>query len=454
MKNNLLKRYIGPKEFYKKVAIIALPVAIQQFLNSSMGIISTIMVSQIGQVTAVGNAVQLEIVIITICFGAVTGAGIFVAQFFGAENPAKQKQSFGFGVIVCVGIGVIGMIIAHLFGRNILAFFVDDPVVTEMSWKYLRISLFSFIPICVHLMFSFAYRGIQKTFIPMIISSISMFVGVCINYLLIFGNFGFPELGVQGAAIGVVSAQTLAVIIHVVFAKVSKQPFMGSIKEVFKIEKKLAHSITKKTIPFTFNEFLFAMGGILYIRAFGQLGADAMESYYVGNQISNIFFFVVMGIGSACAAVLGASLGKGDMQEARRSGDYFIGMGLIVSLIAAIVILLSAEYLVMIFNLTDADIIRNSVLIVQVFALRLALRMFNVIVFASLRAGGDSKFLALLDSGIMWAIGIPLTFLLVGWFGITSIALVYLIVQVEQLIRMIVGLKRYNSDKWLQNLTR
>lgn len=454
MKSSILKRYLGPKEFYQKVATIAFPVAIQQLLNSAMGIIDSVMVSQIGQVTAVGNAAQIESIILTVCFGAATGAGIFVAQFFGARDTKNQKRAFGLGLVLCFVIGLVGVIISFFFGKTILSFFLNDSVVVESSWIYLQIVLLSYIPSSLTLMFSYAYRSIQKTFVPMLIGTVAMVLNVVINYTLIFGHFGFPEMGIAGAAIGTVVAQGVSILIHIIYATMTKQPFIGSVKELFHFDKHLFDSVVKKTIPFIINEFFFAIGGMMYIRAFGQLGTKAMDSYYVGNQISNVFFFVVTGIGNACSAVLGASLGKGDLEEARQRGDYFIGMGVIVSIIASIVILLSAEYLVAIFNLQDVSVIRNSVIIVQTFALRIALRMFNVIVFSSLRAGGDSKYLTFLDAGIMWLVGIPLSFLLVNGLGLDNIALVFLIVQLEQVVRIIFGMKRYYSGQWLQNLTR
>lgn len=454
MKSSIISRYIGPKKFYQKVAVIALPVAIQQLLNSAMGIVDSVMVSQIGQVTAVGNAAQIESIIITICFGAATGAGIYVAQFFGAKDVKNQKRAFGLGLVLCLLISILGVIISFFFGKTILGFFINDPIVVEASWSYLQIALLSYIPSGLTLMFSYAYRSIQKTFVPMVIGMIAMLLNIGINYTLIFGRFGFPRLGIVGAAIGTVVAQSTSILIHIIYAKVTKQSFFGTIKQLFHFDKHLFDSVLRKTIPFIINEFFFAIGGMMYIRAFGQLGTQAMDSYYVGNQISNVFFFVVIGVGNACSSILGESLGKGDMQEAKQKGDYFVGMGVIVSLIASIVILLSAEYLVAIFNLQDAAVVRNSVIIVQTFSIRIALRMFNTIVFSSLRAGGDSKFITFLDAGIMWLVGIPLSFLLVNGFQLDNIAIVFLIVQLEQVVRSIFGMKRYYGGQWLQNLTR
>jgi len=451
--NSWFHKYFGSKKFYQKVLMISVPIALQQLLNSAMGIVDSIMVSQIGQVTAVGSASQIEALMITICFGAATGAGIHVAQFFGAADEKNMKRSFGLGLILCFLMALFWTMIGLLFGRQIIGFFIRDKEVIEQSWKYLQLSVWSYIPGALAMMFSFGYRGIQKTIVPMMIGIVAMATNVTINYVLIFGQFGFPELGVQGAAIGTVISQFLAVFMHILYAHSSKQAFYGKINEMFQIPKELYRTIMKKTMPFIINECFFAIGGSLYIRAFGQLGTRTMDSYYVSNQIANVFFFVVTGISNACSSVLGASLGKGDMEQAKKDGNYFIGMALVLASVSSVVMIVSARGLVSLFGLQDPFVFETAVALLKAFSLRFALRMFNAIIFSSLRAGGDAKFLTLLDSGVMWAVGIPMSFLLVNGFQMTDIALVFLIIQLEQIVRFIIGIKRYVNGYWLKNLT-
>ena len=448
-----LRKYFGPREFYKKVLVISIPIALQQILSSAMGIVDSIMVARIGQVTAVGNAVQLENLMIGICFGAAIGSGIYVAQYFGANDEKNMKRSFGLGLILCFIIAATWTIIGLLFGKQIMSFFISEAEVVENSWHYLQIAAWSYIPSALALMFSFGYRGIQKTTVPMIIGVIAMVIHVSVNYLFIFGSFGFPELGVQGAGIGTVCGQSFALVAHIGYAYFSKQAFFGKAKEMFQIPKEMFQTMMRKTIPFVINEFFFSIGSTLYIKAFGQLGSKAMDGYYVGNQISNVFFFVVNGISNSCSSILGASLGKGDMKQAKEHGNYFIGMATVLAFLSSIVMIVSARPLVMLFGLEDVYVIETSVAILRAFSLRFALRMFNGIFFSSLRAGGDSKFLTILDSGVMWAVGIPLSFLLVNGFHMTDLPLVFLIIQIEQVVRLFIGAKRYASGDWMRNLT-
>ena len=142
-----------------------------------------------------------------------------------------------------------------------------------------------------------------------------------------------------------------------------------------------------------------------------------------------------------------------DGKKAKEEGDYLMSLATMMSMICLVFIYCASPILVSVFDLTNQQVINEAILIVKVFALRIALRFFIVIVFSSLRAGGDSKVLTLLDSGLMWSVGIPLAFISVHIFQIQSIAIVFLICQLEQIVRVYFGIKRYQTGKWIVNLT-
>ena len=454
MSSRFRKRWLGPPSFYKKVLVISVPLALQQLLNSAMGITDSIMVSWIGQVSAVGTAAQLENLMMTVGFGVASGAGIFMSQFFGRHDLAGERKAFGLGLILSLINALVWMMAARLLGLQIMGFDIQDPAVIESALQYLNIAMISYLPGALITMFSFAYRCIQKTHVPMLIGLCSMVVNVVLNYCLIFGHFGFPPLGVRGAALGTLCAQCTGLLIHGIYAWRTHQPFVGTPGQMFAIRADFAVPVLRRAWPLIVNELLFGFGNTLYIRAFGRLGTEAMDAYYVGNQISNMFFFIVQGLNSANGAILGASLGKGDLTLARQQGNWFVALAVVLSALSSVLILTFAQPMVSLFGLQNPRVFQDAVLIVRIFSLRISLRMFNVLVFSALRAGGDSKYLAFLDAGIMWLVGLPLAFVLVEGFHLTSIALVFLIIQVEQLVRMVIGLKRYFKGVWLVDLTR
>ncbi|MDR1793953.1 MAG: MATE family efflux transporter [Erysipelotrichaceae bacterium] len=447
-----MKRFFGPLPFYKKVAILSIPIVLQQLLSSTMGIVDAIMVARIDQVTAVGTAAQIDMFVNVVCYGASSGAGVFVAQFFGAKDPKGQRKTFGLIFSIVTGFAFLVILCCAFFGREILSFLIKDPIVIENSLIYLHVAMWSYLPAVIVGLFSFCFRSIQQNRIPTIISIFATVLHVILNYLLIFGNYGFPEMGIRGAAMGSVIAQWSALLIILVYSILTKPSFIGGVKELFARAPALSHKILTKTFPMIYNEFFFMLGSILMIKAFGQLGTQAMDAYYVGNQVTNIFYAAIYGLSSAVIAMLGAALGAGNMVRARQEGDYFIGMGLIISLLFAVVILLTAPWMVSLFGLSDPGVIAAAEAIIRIVSIRIGFRMFNIIIFSAIRVGGDSRFLSFLDAGVEWACGIPLAFFMVNVLGIHDIVTVFFWMNLEQAVRLLIGWKRFTSDRWIVNL--
>ena len=154
----VLKKWIAPKDFYKKVFLISVPLALQQLLNSAMGIADSMMVSWIGQVTAVGTAAQIENLMMTVGFGVASGAGIFMSQFFGKRDLKSEKKAFGLGVILSLINALVWVAASVFFGRQLMRFYIPDPTVIESALQYLMIAMISYLPGALITMFSFAYR--------------------------------------------------------------------------------------------------------------------------------------------------------------------------------------------------------------------------------------------------------------------------------------------------------
>lgn len=448
-----LKSLVAPKQFYKKVAFVALPITIQHLLNNMMGVVDSIMVSAINQVTAVGTALQLELLVLTIVYGVASGASIYIAQFYGAKDRSGQQKAFGFGLVLSLIVALVWYLIAHLFGEQVITFYIKDPEVIASALAYLSIAKYSYFPFALLMMFSFAFRSIQKTTIPMIIGVVSMALNILLNYLLIFGHVGFPQLGVVGAAYGTLIARVIGVGLYMIYSISKRESFMGTPKQLLNISKHQWNAMAKRTYPLIINEFFFGLGSTMFIRFYGTLGTNAMDSYYVGHKLSQMFMFVVMGVNAATAAILGADLGKGNLDQAKENAHHFIGLGLFLSTIMVGIIVVLAPVLVGLYQLDNPLVIESAIMIVRFFALRLAFRMFNVMIFASLRAGGDANYLTFIDAGILWLVGLPLAYILVYFVQLDNLPVILLIVQIEQLVRLVIGSIRVKRGIWLKNLT-
>ena len=455
MSTNWKETCIAPKAFYQKIANIALPLALQQILNQGASFVDTIMVSRAGGVSAVAVATQLDNLLGTVAFGINSGINIYSAQFFGARDWKSLKKCFGFQLLMNFLNFLVFFSVAQLGGHAILRFYASgEQGIAALGWQYMRIACWGYVFNAVISAFTFMYRAIHKTRVPMYIGFGINVINAGLNYLLIFGKAGLPQMGVAGAALATVIANGCGALAHIVYAAVTRQPFLGSFRELTGWDLTFLFPIIRRMLPLIANETLFGLGNTMYVKAYGLLGGSALEIYKIGNTVGSFFYVAVQGMNNAVGLVVGEQLGRQDLEGARRSVRWLFPVSGGLAVLMASLIALFAGPMVSLFGLRDAAVASAAVTMVRMFAIRVAFRLFNVIFMSSLRAGGDSLFLMFLDCGVLWLVGVPLAFAGVYVLHIRSIAGLFALIQLEQLVRMGIGWGRYRQGKWCRNLTR
>ena len=445
-----MSKYIGDRNFYSKTFRVALPISLQMLLGSGMAMVDTMMVSRIGMVTAVGNAGQMITLSQGISFGIVSGIAMFAAQFYGAKNENNLKKVFGLSLILGLVTSSLWVIIAFLFGDRILYFYLPDKEVLFYSLKYLRVVIFSLILFAVNDSFSILYRSMHKTRITLNIAIVGALSNILFNYIFIF----IFDFGVVGAALGTVTAQVICFVIYMFYSIKTKQPFIGRLSEIFNISFEFVKPILNKMWPLILNETMFGLGMTLFVKAFGVFGTQSMDAYYIATQIYYLFMFIVHGYGSAVSVLIGSRLGEGRIELAIRESRYQMALGFVLAVIMVSLLLLNIDNVLYLFNITDYMIYDVARSLLMVYSIKVFLRMFNFLMFSTLRAGGDTKVLNFLDSGLMYLIGIPIAFFSVSVLGIKSVVVVLLLCQIEQLVRLIITASRYRTNKWAKDLTK
>ena len=446
-------KYVGDKKFYSDVGRLAIPSMLQQLLSSAMGMVDTMMVSAIGMVSPVGVASQLGHVCTCISFGVMEGTGIYASQFYGADDRKNLQRTFGMTIILSLLVGLVFYGMIALRCVPVIRFYVKDPEVVKYAKIYLDLVKYSFPLNTCAMAFNYFYRCIHKTNVSMWISTTSMATNAIVNYILIYGKLGFAPMGVAGAAWGTIASQVVALGLYYGYSVISKAAFIGSPKVMFDISGEFFNKVMVRTYPTIINETLFGFGTSLYIKAYALLGTEVTDAYYVANTITNMFFSVCNGLSVSGSMLLGAELGKGDVEKAITESRWFLYLGLMLAAITGTIVIAAAVPLVSLFGLTKPDAITMSTAIVRVSAFRIALRMIVVVIFSSLRAGGDSRMLMVLDCGIVWFVGIPLIYGMIALLHMTNFPLIYFLAQFELVARIIIGMRRFTSNRWAVNLT-
>lgn len=443
-----VRAYIGDSDFYKKVYRIALPCALSQLLLSCRSIICSIMVSSIGMVTAVGNANNVIYLHDYLLWGLEAGAALFGAQFFGAGQYKNMAKTQGLFLTSSLLNALFWICVVFFFGDKLLLFYLNDLEILPNSWVYLRYVMISLIFMCITTSFRSMYQAMHRTRVAFCISGFYVLLNILCNYLFIY----VFHKGVAGAGMAVLASELICCIATICFALRDKPVFLVGVREMFSFHSGFVIPFIGKVLPIAFNEMLFGFGQSLFNKAYGMLGASSMEVIYVSSEILNLALFAVWGYGEAVSIIVGTLLGEGRIEQAKEESRYHLGLSFAVGALLWIFMVALSPVFLDLYHISDPVIYADCSKMLMVYGFKAFMRVFTYVMFCTLKAGGDSKIYNLLDSGIMYAVGIPIAFAGV-YFGAKDVVLLVLLCQMEQIVRFILTLKRYNSYKWANNLT-
>lgn len=450
-----MKKFWKDKLFLKSMFAIAIPIALQNLITSSLNMVDTLMISSLGQasIAAVGLANQLFFFYILISFGINSGSSIFIAQFWGKEDVASIRKVLGLALSISTIVGVIFTILAFFFPEYIMRIFIKEPEVIKLGSDYLRIVSLSYIITAIGFSYSVALRSTGRPNVPMIVSAISFVTNTVFNYLLIFGKFGFPELGVKGAAWGTVIARVVEITIIIYSVYSTKGPLSANLKELLNWDKDFVNKYLKTTYPVIVNEAFWSLGQVMYSIAYARIGEEATAAIQIANTIQNVFFVVVRGLANACTVMVGNKIGAGEETEAYDYAIKFLSISTITGLILGLALSLTPDLTLKLFRGLDPELYDVTKKLLITMGFFFVIRMFNsTAIVGVLRGGGDTKFSAYLDIVGAWIIGVPLAF-----FGALVLRLpvyyVLALVSVEEIFKALVALPRMLSKKWIKNVT-
>lgn len=446
---------IKNKELLKLMGKIAVPIALQSLIGSSLSLIDNLMVGALGELelNAVGVSVQVFFIYWMMLFGFCSGAATFISQFYGVRDIGNIKKTTGFTITVTMSVGLMFFIAAMAFPQYILRIFTRFPEVIETGVPYIRIGAPTFLMLAITQPFTVALRATQQTKLPLYASATALATNTFLNYVLIFGKFGMPALGVNGAALATCIARFLemSLILYVVFVR--KNIIAGRPLEYFGYSRALAVRIVKNALPTTANETLWGLGTSLYIAAFARIGITEGAAIQACNTINNLFTMAAFSIGDAVLILVGQKLGEGKKELAYEMARKMVVMGIIVGLVMGAGIILLGDPILQLFDFTpEGESCAQKIIIV--YGATLVVALYNGIhITGTLRGGGDTRYAMLTETGTVWLIGVPLAFitsLYLQW----PIHLAVLAVKMEEVVKSVFLTKRFLSKKWLNNVIR
>ncbi|NLN45284.1 MAG: MATE family efflux transporter [Clostridiaceae bacterium] len=453
--------FLGDRKFYSVILALVLPIIVQNTVSNFVNLLDNVMVGSLGttELSGVAIANQLIFVFNLSIFGAISGAGIYGAQFVGASNWEGLRQSFRFKLLVATGITAIGMSVLYFAADPLISLYLtgegdaaDAAAMLANGKSYLRIMVWGLLPFALTQTYSGTLRETGHATLPMVSSLAAVLVNLTFNYLLIFGHFGFPRLGIQGAAIATLMSRYVELGVVVIWTHTHhlKYFFMEGVYRSFRIGRKLALQIAAKSLPLLANEFLWSLSMTTLIQILSTRGLNVMAGLNIASTITNLFNVFFLSMGTAVAVTVGQSLGANDLVKAKGQVWKIIFFDVCVCIVLGSVLASVAGLIPRIYNTTD-EVRHLATTFMRTSAMYMAFNATAHCCYFALRSGGKTFITFLFDSVYSWAIMIPYVYLLVHHTGLPITAL-YPLANLADAIKAIVGVLVVRTGYWARNI--
>lgn len=447
--------------YYKRMLTIAVPIMIQSGITNFVSMIDNVMVGRVGTLQMTGVSIVNQIIMVfNLCiFGAMSGAGIFTAQYYGKKdndgirNTVQYKiitaliiSAFGIGAFVSMGDFLIN---AYLQGEGSPE---DISLVSEYAKSYLQIMLLGIVPFALSNAYSSSLRETSDRIVPMIATISAVFTNFILNYCLIFGNFGFPRLGIKGAAIATVISRFVELFILMLWSHThtKKYPFIKKLYLKTTMTREEIGKITLITLPLIINETLWAGGMAFLNQCYSIRGLDVVAAINIVSTLSNVFNVVFISSGSAIGIIMSQLLGAKKVKEAKENSMRLIWFSVLLALIIGVVMALFSPFFPKIYNTTDSvrTLATELLFILSIFMM---VHAFTNGSYFTLRSGGKTVMTFIFDSGFVWLCSVPVAFILSRFTGI-SIIYLYITIQALDLFKCILGYIFVKKGVWLNTV--
>lgn len=456
-----MKKLFGNKAFYAMVLAIAIPIIIQNGITNFVGLLDNIMIGQMGtiQISSVSIVNQLLNVFNITIFGAMSGPSIFSAQYAGNEDNEGIQHCFRYKVYIGMFIFIVAVLIFLGFQNQLMLLFLstktntaaDIAEVLKYGKIYLNIMLLGLGPFMLVQVYSSTLRENKETKLPMKASTAAVVINFVLNYLLIFGKFGFPALGVTGAAIATVISRFAELLIIVVGAHKDKtQKYLEGIYTTFSIPLQLTKQISIKSAPLLANEILWSTGMAVLTQCYSLFGIEAVAAVNICMTVSNFFMIVCYAMGNVTSIIVGQKLGQGAREDAIDTSIRLTVMDALLCVVIGILLICTSRIIPEAYNTTQT-VKELSVILLIIYAAHMPITALYMSAYFTIRSGGNSILTFLMDCCYTWAVNIVLAFILTR-FTTLSLIPVYLIVTMADIPKSIFGVYLVAKGTWAQNL--
>lgn len=455
-------RYIGTKAFYMSVIALIVPMVVQQGITQFVNLLDNVMVGRLGTLPMSGVAIVNQVVFIfnLTIFGGMSGASIFGAQYYGKRDVEGLRDTLRFRMWFAVVMGGLGVLALAFFGERFCLLFLNSEAsapeeiaaTLEFARSYMGIMLWGLVPFAVSNCFASVLKDTGETFIPMVASVISIGVNLVLNYLLIFGAFGFPKMGVAGAALATVIARYLEMG-YLIFQSVRQKERFTFMKGAFKslrVPMGLVRRIAVTGTPLMLNEALWSISTSLVQVCYASRGLSAVAAANINGTVFNLFSLLMMAMGNAVGIMAGQQLGADNIEGAKSTVRKLIVFGTVLNAAVGLALIFAAPVIPLIYN-TEPAVRELAAGMLRISGVLMPISTVTNCAYFTIRSGGRTFITFLFDCVFNWLVCLPIAYLLCYHTGL-GLVTAFFLVQCGDVIKCIIGVAMLKSGIWAKNV--
>lgn len=447
-----IKARLGGAGFWKPAIRLGFPIALQNLLTSSFGLVDTLMLGRLGDVAvaSVGMAGQWAWLLSIFFYGMSSGAAVFLSQFWGAKDFQGIRKAYGVLAVSVLAIAAGMALVAILLPGFVMRIFSNDPPVIDTGIRYLRIAGFSYLALAFSQIFSTVLRSTEEVKLPLYASICGVLLNTVLNYGLIFGRLGMPALGVEGAAIAtVISAWTGPAFIFLVSLK-RRNLLICPPRTLLSFDWPFLKQFLLVSLPALINEGLWALGTLGYNMVYGRMGTKPYAALTIFRTVDSLFFAFYAGLCHACGVLVGREIGAGNIKQAVRYGNRFTFVMPVFTILLSALMIATRGLFLQLFEVS-ADVTQMARTILLLYAIEMPIRNIPYITICGVfRPGGDTRTGVLYDLISVWAIALPLTFLCGLILKLDFPIVVAVMLVSEDWLKSFLCIRRLRSRKWIK----
>lgn len=441
------------REFAKKLMSLVVPIAAQQLMMALVGVCDALMLGFINQdsLSAVSLAGQVQFIFSLFIFSITGGVSILAAQYWGINDKDTVEKVLGIGLKIMVPISMLFSLAALFFPKLLMSCFAGDPLLIEYGAEYLRAVSPSYFLLGISQVYLCVMKNCGHAGKSSLISSVSVAVNIVLNLLLIFGIGFFPQMGITGAALATVISKVFE-LVWALLVMAKKDSIKIRVSYIFKNDKRLRQDYWKYAFPVLGDNLAWGVGFTMYTVIMGHMGSDAAAANSIANIVKNLVICVCSGVASASGILVGSLMGQGMLAKAREYGSKLCRVSLICGIASGMVILMVIPFIPMFSSLsvTARGYLKVMLAVSSYYVVGKAMNM--TVIAGIFSSGGDSKFGFKCDTITMWAVTVPIG-LLSAFVLKLPVTTVYLLINIDEIIKLPAVYRHYKKYRWLNNLT-